>query len=492
MSHSDAASPCSADRAGRCFADARRCADRRRAARRQRQLRSGASRARSGTEPGGRTTRDAYSRSRARIRLAGYFWVRHGLHAAANNAQAGTFDQNVGVPAGPIRASARAYRRDLGDYFAEARLELVGLDNEFTSSQYEPHILDAFVRVGQQRWDVQVGRFLDVGALLPREGHRAATRRRRTARAAGRRCTGSTTGSAGTGRGGPGSRSTSTPRRVREARARGGVRAGEQPEQRRAPPDAGAPHAGLPPRGRLRAVRPGAAGHPTVKIEQTVNGLRGAAPVHAPRDDRGRLRFKRDGGHDYESRRRHGRTASTGSPSATFVESDFWNNVDRRSGTTSRPTDNSLGEAASPPGVRLVPVPAAREGPHAEGASPASRAPSARTSRSASAPASRTTSSRSACASPTSSSEPRADRPPACAPDGPARRDAPRRVPRRTSGSPTMTAEATTMEIRRAAVGRDRAAGLRSRSRVRAEDGRRRGRDRPDLDRGARADRGRR
>jgi hypothetical protein len=41
-----------------------------------------------------------------------------------------------------------------------AKLELIGFINEFTKSQFEAHVLDAYVKVGQKWWDFQVGRFL--------------------------------------------------------------------------------------------------------------------------------------------------------------------------------------------------------------------------------------------------------------------------------------------------------------------------------------------
>jgi hypothetical protein len=52
------------------------------------------------------------------------------------------------------------YREQLGSVTARARSELIGFVNEFTKSQFEAHVLDAYAQVGQAWWDVQVGRFL--------------------------------------------------------------------------------------------------------------------------------------------------------------------------------------------------------------------------------------------------------------------------------------------------------------------------------------------
>lgn len=92
------------------------------------------------------------------LRLDGRFWVDTGYMQQVNT-EAGTFDKDAAYAQGRFVFGA-SYRHDLGKYFAEARLGLVGFDNEFTNSQYEPHTQDAFVRFGHRLWDVQVGRFL--------------------------------------------------------------------------------------------------------------------------------------------------------------------------------------------------------------------------------------------------------------------------------------------------------------------------------------------
>lgn len=92
------------------------------------------------------------------IQLSGYAWVDTG-YMQQKNTQPGTFDKGVNYAQGRFVLGA-SYRRDLGNLFAEARVQLVGFDNEYTKSQYEPHTQDAFVRVGGRSWDVQLGRFL--------------------------------------------------------------------------------------------------------------------------------------------------------------------------------------------------------------------------------------------------------------------------------------------------------------------------------------------
>lgn len=93
------------------------------------------------------------------IGFSGYFWADTG-YMTRTNAQAGQYDQAVTYLQGRFVLAA-TLRRDFDDYFALARVEFLGLVNEYARSQYEPHTLDAFVRVGHRRWfDVQVGRFL--------------------------------------------------------------------------------------------------------------------------------------------------------------------------------------------------------------------------------------------------------------------------------------------------------------------------------------------
>lgn len=93
------------------------------------------------------------------IDLGAYFWVDTG-YLSRDNAQAGQYDQVANYMQGRFVFSA-AFTKTFGDFYATARGELMGLVNEFAKSQYEPHTLDAFLRIGHQKWgDVTVGRFL--------------------------------------------------------------------------------------------------------------------------------------------------------------------------------------------------------------------------------------------------------------------------------------------------------------------------------------------
>jgi hypothetical protein len=93
------------------------------------------------------------------IALTGYFWADTG-YMSRTNAQPGQYDQSVNYLQGRFVLGA-GFSRALGEYYAAARVEFLGLVNEYARSQYEPHTLDAFVQVGHRRWfDVQVGRFL--------------------------------------------------------------------------------------------------------------------------------------------------------------------------------------------------------------------------------------------------------------------------------------------------------------------------------------------
>lgn len=92
------------------------------------------------------------------IELGGYFWVDTG-YMVRDNAQAGQYDQDANYMQGRFVLSAEYYK-ELGGLFATAKTELIGFVNEFTKSQFEAHVLDAYVQIGQCMWDIQVGRFL--------------------------------------------------------------------------------------------------------------------------------------------------------------------------------------------------------------------------------------------------------------------------------------------------------------------------------------------
>ena len=93
------------------------------------------------------------------IELGGYVWVDTG-YLNRNNAQAGQADQIANYMQGRFVLAA-SFTKTLGDYYGTARVEVMGLVNEFSKSQYEPHTLDAYLLVGHKRWgDVQIGRFL--------------------------------------------------------------------------------------------------------------------------------------------------------------------------------------------------------------------------------------------------------------------------------------------------------------------------------------------
>jgi hypothetical protein len=93
------------------------------------------------------------------IRLAGYFWADIGYMARSNTA-AGQYDENISYLQGRYVLGAE-FSRPFGNYYAAAKVEFLGLVNEFAQGAYEPHTLDAYLRVGHNRWwDVQVGRFL--------------------------------------------------------------------------------------------------------------------------------------------------------------------------------------------------------------------------------------------------------------------------------------------------------------------------------------------
>jgi hypothetical protein len=93
------------------------------------------------------------------IKLSGYFWTDTG-YMQRTNAQPGQYDQDASYMQGRLVLRG-TFEKTFKGHFAMARLELAGLVNEFVGGQYAaPHILDSYVKVGEKRWDVQLGRFL--------------------------------------------------------------------------------------------------------------------------------------------------------------------------------------------------------------------------------------------------------------------------------------------------------------------------------------------
>lgn len=93
------------------------------------------------------------------LKLGGYFWTDTG-YMTRDNTQTGTFDQDVNYMQGRLGLVA-AFERSMGGLDATAFVELLGLVNEYSGSRYEAHVLDAYLKVGQKRWAVQIGRFLN-------------------------------------------------------------------------------------------------------------------------------------------------------------------------------------------------------------------------------------------------------------------------------------------------------------------------------------------
>ncbi|HYG66364.1 MAG TPA: hypothetical protein VD838_01845 [Anaeromyxobacteraceae bacterium] len=92
------------------------------------------------------------------FQIDGYFWTDTG-YLDRNNTQSGAYDSGQNYMGGRLVVGA-SYQRALGEYFAKARVQYLGLENEFTNTSYEPHTLDAYLQVGSKLWDLQLGRFL--------------------------------------------------------------------------------------------------------------------------------------------------------------------------------------------------------------------------------------------------------------------------------------------------------------------------------------------
>lgn len=129
-----------------------------------------------GVEPGKAENRDAQSEAlerpgrrplrvppilgalRSPIGFAGYFWVDTG-YMQRTNAREGQYDQDAAYMQGRFVLAAQYFQK-FRTFFATAKAEFIGFVNEYTKSQFEPHVLDSYVMIGGDWWDVQVGRFL--------------------------------------------------------------------------------------------------------------------------------------------------------------------------------------------------------------------------------------------------------------------------------------------------------------------------------------------
>jgi hypothetical protein len=98
-------------------------------------------------------------RGKSALSLSGYLWEDLG-YMITKNEQPGLYDQDAAYMQGRLVLRAEYERTLVSDLFAAARVEVIGFENEYTKSQYEPHTHDIWLKVGQKGWDVQVGRFL--------------------------------------------------------------------------------------------------------------------------------------------------------------------------------------------------------------------------------------------------------------------------------------------------------------------------------------------
>jgi len=93
------------------------------------------------------------------LRLHGEFWVDTG-YGNRENTQPGAPSQVNEYMTGRFVLGA-TYARRVGDLTAAARVELLGLVNDFAGGGYaEPHVQDAYLQLGNASWDVMVGRLL--------------------------------------------------------------------------------------------------------------------------------------------------------------------------------------------------------------------------------------------------------------------------------------------------------------------------------------------
>ncbi len=92
------------------------------------------------------------------FRLGGYFWTDVGTMDRTFSEQPQE-DLGANFMHGRMVLAATA-QQNFGDFFGRARVEFLGLVNEMSKGQYEPHTLDAYAMFGNKVFDIQVGRFL--------------------------------------------------------------------------------------------------------------------------------------------------------------------------------------------------------------------------------------------------------------------------------------------------------------------------------------------
>lgn len=94
-----------------------------------------------------------------RLNFSGFFWVDTGYMSRLQG-QPGQYDQAVPYMQGRFVLGA-SYWHSYNNWFALAKVQLLGLVNEYAKNQYEPHTLDAYAMIGHKEWfDFQIGRFL--------------------------------------------------------------------------------------------------------------------------------------------------------------------------------------------------------------------------------------------------------------------------------------------------------------------------------------------
>jgi hypothetical protein len=93
------------------------------------------------------------------LRFHGEFWVDTG-YLNRENTQPGLPSQENEYMTGRF-VLGTTYARKVGNLTAAARVELLGLVNEFADGKYgEPHVQDVYLQLGNATWDVMVGRLL--------------------------------------------------------------------------------------------------------------------------------------------------------------------------------------------------------------------------------------------------------------------------------------------------------------------------------------------
>ncbi len=95
----------------------------------------------------------------AHLSVFGTIWIDTG-YITRTDERPGQFDFQAPYMQGRFLLGAQYYQEFKEKNFVLVKASFIGFVNEYTKSQFEPRMQDAYIMVGQKLWDVQIGRYL--------------------------------------------------------------------------------------------------------------------------------------------------------------------------------------------------------------------------------------------------------------------------------------------------------------------------------------------